>query len=139
MTSICPTAALLARFPGLYIPILDLSFNGPAPTDTQFHTVEIIRQYDGFADFPLYPLNLIATVNAVLGVVYVHPYDLRSQPGSRSEDVAGLSRAPHGDTDYYFFQTDDLPLFAPLRIAGGARAGDRRGRAGLQGDRGTGL
>ena len=60
MTPICPTAALLARFPGLYIPILDLTFNGPAPTDTQFDTVEINRQYDGFTDFPLYPLNVVA-------------------------------------------------------------------------------
>ena len=94
MTSICPTAALLARFPGLYIPILDLSFNGPAPTDTPFDTVEITRQYDGFADFPLYPLNVISLLNAVLGAVYVHPYDLRRQPGSRSDEVARLSRAP---------------------------------------------
>ena len=71
-----PNGGLASRFPGLYIPILDLSFNGPAPTDTQFDTVEINRQYDGFADFPLYPLNVISLLNAVLGVVYVHPYDL---------------------------------------------------------------
>ena len=55
-----PNGGLLARFPGLYIPILDSSFNGPAPTDTQFHTDDIIRQYDGFADFPLYPINGIS-------------------------------------------------------------------------------
>ena len=71
-----PNGGLAARFPGLYIPILDWTFNGPAPTDTQFDTVEINRQYDGFADFPLYPLNLVADVNAVLGIVYVHLYDL---------------------------------------------------------------
>ena len=67
-----PNGGLLARFPGLYIPILDLSFNGPEPTDTQFDTVVITRQYDGFADFPLYPLNVIADLNAVLGFLYVH-------------------------------------------------------------------
>ena len=59
-----PNGGIPARFPGLYIPILDFSFNGPAPTDTQFDTVEITRQYDFFADFPLYPLNLVAALNA---------------------------------------------------------------------------
>jgi PE-PPE domain len=33
-----------------------LTLNGPAPTDIQFDTVEINQQYDGLADFPLYPL-----------------------------------------------------------------------------------
>ena len=69
-----PNGGLVARFPGLYIPILDWSFNGPEPTDTQFDTVVITRQYDFFADFPLYPLNLVADLNAVLGVFYVHLY-----------------------------------------------------------------
>ena len=55
-----PNGGLAARFPGLYIPILDITFNGPALTDTQFHTVEVIRQYDAADDFPLYPINLIA-------------------------------------------------------------------------------
>ena len=35
-----PNGGLSTRFPGLYIPILDVSFNGPAPTDTQFDTVD---------------------------------------------------------------------------------------------------
>ncbi len=73
-----PNGGLLARFPGLYIPILDWTFNGPAPTDTQFDTVEINRQYDFMGDFPLYPLNLFADVNAALGFLYVHlfPFDV---------------------------------------------------------------
>ena len=69
-----PNGGLFARFPGLYIPILDWSFNGPEPTDTQFHTDVITRQYDGVADFPLHPLNVIADLNAVLGFLYVHTY-----------------------------------------------------------------
>ena len=28
-----------------------VTFNGPAATDTQFDTVEINRQYDGFSDY----------------------------------------------------------------------------------------
>ncbi len=107
-----------ARFPGLYIPILDLSFNGPAPTDTQFDTVVITRQYDGFADFPLYPLNLISLVNAVLGFVYVHMYAVRRQPGLPIRRQSPAYQGKHGDTSYYFFETQDLPLFGPLRTLG---------------------
>src|SRR5262245_49849648 len=34
-----PNGGFFARFPGLHLPILDASFSGPAPTDTQFATV----------------------------------------------------------------------------------------------------
>ena len=112
-----PNGGLLARFPGLYIPILDLSFNGPEPTNTQFHTDVITRQYDGVADFPLYPLNLVADLNAVLGVVYVHLNDFDvSLPADPTTSPA--YQGTHGDTSYYFFPTQDLPLFAPLRTLG---------------------
>ena len=112
-----PNGGFLARFPGLYLPILDLTFNGPAPTDTQFDTVEITRQYDVHADFPLYPLNGISLLNAVLGFVYVHayPFDVSLAPDPTTPPPIIAS---HGDTDYYFFETQDLPLFAPLRTLG---------------------
>ena len=112
-----PNGGLLARFPGLYIPILDFSFNGPAPTDTPFDTVEINRQYDFFADFPLYPLNVISLLNAVLGAIYVHsyPFDV-SLPADPTKSPAYQGK--YGDTSYYFFETEDLPLFGPLRTLG---------------------
>ena len=109
-----PNGGLLARFPGLYIPILDFSFNGPEPTDTQFDTTVITQQYDLFADFPLYPLNFIADLNALLGFFYVHlyPFDVSlADPSTPLPDT-------HGNTDYYFFETQDLPLFGPLRTLG---------------------
>src|SRR4029077_15272702 len=58
-----PNGGLFARFPGLFIPIINWEFNGPAPTAPQFDPVVIPSQYDGFADFPLYPLNLVSTAN----------------------------------------------------------------------------
>ena len=112
-----PNGGLSSRFPGLYIPILDLTFDGPAPTDTQFDTIEINRQYDGAADFPLYPLNVIATLNALLGFVYLHtnPFDV-SLPEDPTTSPA--YQGTHGDTSYYFFKSENLPLFAPLRSLG---------------------
>jgi hypothetical protein len=112
-----PNGGLFARFPGLHVPILDISFNGPEPTDTQFDTVVITRQYDPFSDFPLYPLNLVADLNVLLGGAYVHtnPFDV-SLPADPSTSPA--YQGTHGDTSYYFFQTQHLPLFDPLRTLG---------------------
>jgi len=112
-----PNGGFASRFPGLYLPIVDVSFNGSAPTDTQFDTVEITRQYEGVADFPLYPLNVLADLNAVLGVFYVHlnDFDVRLPAQPRKSPAY---QGTYGDTDYYFFETKDLPLFDPLRSLG---------------------
>ena len=134
-----PNGGLMSRFPGLYIPILDFSFNGPAPTDTQFDTVEITRQYDGFTDFPLYPLNLVADLNAVLGIVYVHMYLFDVSLAADPYDVAGCTRAPTVTPSYYFFENPGPAVVRSAAHPRGARGGDRRGRAVLPGDRGTGL
>ncbi len=110
----------MARFPGLYIPIVDLPFNGPAPTDTGFDTVMINKEYDGLGDFPLYPLNLVSTANALLGgpLCYVHCYafDLSLPAVNPTESPAYQGK--YGDTSYYFFENPDLPLFGPLRTVG---------------------
>jgi hypothetical protein len=112
-----PNGGIHARFPGFYIPILDWTFDGPEQTNTQFDTDVIIRQYDGFADFPLYPLNVIATLNALLGVIYVSPFlfDVSLQPDPTATPP---TVSQHGNTTYYFFETEDLPLFGPLRTLG---------------------
>jgi hypothetical protein len=75
------------------------------------------RQYDAVADFPLYPLNLIAVANAFLGGFYVHLHEWDvSLPADPTKSPA--YQGTHGDTSYYFFETQDLPLFGPLRTLG---------------------
>jgi hypothetical protein len=110
-----PNGGVMTRFWGLYLPFVDFYFNGPAPTDTQFDTDIITQRWDGFADFPIYPIVLPSVVNAVLGFFYVH------------EEYADVTLAPDpskhfvgkdGDTEYYFFETENLPLFGPLRSLG---------------------
>ncbi len=112
-----PNGGLMSRFAGLYIPILDFPFNGPAATDTQFDTVEVVQQYDGFTDFPLYPLNVVADLNAIMGIAYVHTYLLDNSLASDASGPAPI-KTTHGDTTYYFFESENLPLFAPLRAVG---------------------
>ena len=110
-----PNGGLFARFPGFYLPVLDWSFSGPAPTDAPFDAVVINRQYDFFSDFPLYPLNLVADLNALLGGFYIHtnPTDV-----SLASDPSSAYQGTYGRTSYYTYETQDLPLFGPLRSLG---------------------
>ncbi|CQD25004.1 PE family protein [Mycolicibacterium conceptionense] len=58
-----PNGGILARFEGLYIPLLGVSFDGATPDD-EYQTIDVAREYDLIADFPKYPLNLLADLNA---------------------------------------------------------------------------
>ncbi|MGV0837417.1 PE-PPE domain-containing protein [Mycolicibacterium thermoresistibile] len=115
-----PNGGLLARFPGLHIPILGVTFNGATPTQGPFDTYDVARQYDGWADFPTYPLNLVATANAVLGIYYLHGgyYDLLAENPEILTDEQLTSTQQYGDTTYYLIKTDRLPLLRPLRELG---------------------
>ena len=114
-----PNGGLNARFPGAFIEELGWTFSAAAPTDTGFTTIDVARQYDLFADFPRYPLNAIATANAVVALLYgthdyspvtVDPADPRYDPNTVVQQF--------GDTTYYFIPTPMLPLLRPLRDLG---------------------
>ena len=103
-----PNGGILERFQGLYIPILGVTFNGATLTNTQYPTVDVTRQYDGWSDFPTNPLNLLADANAIAGIYYLH-----GDYGS-----VGLGNAvlqdQYGDTKYSLIPTQTLPLLMPL-------------------------
>ncbi|MGE2692145.1 PE-PPE domain-containing protein [Mycolicibacterium pulveris] len=82
-----------------------------APTDTQYSTVDIALQYDGFSDFPLNPLNLLASLNAYMGIIFLH-----TTYGGHSLSGPGvLDQGQYGDTHYYLISTDVLPLLKPVQ------------------------
>ncbi|MCX2931427.1 PE-PPE domain-containing protein [Mycobacterium sp. CVI_P3] len=85
----------------------------PPPTDTQYATVDIATQYDGLADNMLNPLNLLAALNAYVGLEQHVTYDARSltQP-------AVVDQGQYGDTHYYLISTPILPLLVPLETFG---------------------
>lgn len=56
----------------MYIPFFNASFNGPTPTDTGYQGTDIAFYYDGIADFPTYPINLLADLNAFFGLLTIH-------------------------------------------------------------------
>jgi hypothetical protein len=101
-----PDGGILERFEGLSIPIVGVTFNGATPTDTGMPTVDVARQYDGIADFPTNPLNLLADVNAGLGFFYLH--------GSYFGVGTPLPQGQFGDTTYFLIPTAVLPLLMPL-------------------------
>lgn len=133
-----PDGGFLERFAGLVIPgATGFDFNGAEPTDAGITTVDIANQYDAVADFPQYPINGVADINALLGFIYQHagygdgplPYPVPaiwppSDPLSGpyvDEYVLGSTdvvRQVDGDTTFYFFPTTDLPLLDPLRSLG---------------------
>lgn len=110
-----PNGGILARFDGLHIPMLGVSFDGATPND-DYSTIDVARQYDLIADFPKYPLNLLADMNALLGYVYLHP-----NYGSQVIDLADPSTYQsytEGNTTYYLVHTENLPLLQPMRDFG---------------------
>lgn len=106
-----PNGGLLERFAGFYIPYLGIAFTGATPTNSPREapllTVDYARQYDAWVDFPNNPLNLLSTVNALLGALYLHPRDL-------FEDGPPLLQGYYQDTTYYLGRTDLLPLVIPI-------------------------
>ncbi|MFD5177902.1 PE-PPE domain-containing protein [Nocardia sp. NPDC058379] len=125
------------------IPVADISFGPPTPTDTGIATTDIAMQYDGISDFPAYPLNVLADANALLGTLLIHPSYLQPKgDGAGSEPKAGAAiygyRDPadfvaqqncaahpencqsHGDTVYKTIPSPEgtLPLLYPLRAVG---------------------
>ncbi|MEB3019826.1 PE-PPE domain-containing protein [[Mycobacterium] crassicus] len=124
-----PNGGLLSRFAipevPLYIPSMGIDFYGATP-DTPYATDIYIAEYDGFSDFPRYPLNLLSTLNAILGIAFVHGPGY-SRPDSidsaqlllGSTNYDGPLTLPDGvsaalNTDYYMIPTDVLPLLQPL-------------------------
>lgn len=118
-----PNGALQYRLGDRYeTPILDERTR----LDTPFKTIDIAMQYDIATDAPLYPINLLADINWLLGGLYVHnnylplqdPYDQYNTPVMPSlEGLQGVTK-PGIDTTFYFIPTADLPLFGPLRTLG---------------------
>jgi PE-PPE domain len=88
------------------IPFLGITFSGATPTNTPYPTVDVAREYDGVADAPTNPLNLLADANALAGVYYNHGnYFGLGQPTLQGQ---------YGDTTYYMFMTYPLPILMPL-------------------------
>jgi hypothetical protein len=123
-----PNGGLLSRFDGftttsgtvvpdqLNLPSLGVAFDGATPSADYATTVYSI-EYDGFTDFPKYPLNFLADVNAFLGIETLHGTYLNGGDGTEGlgsgpslGDIANatqLQTTPGSLSDYYMITTLD--------------------------------
>ncbi|MGH3561824.1 MAG: PE-PPE domain-containing protein, partial [Mycobacterium sp.] len=74
-----PNGGQEERFDGLNLPSLGTSFEGATPAN-DFPTDIYTLEYDGYADFPQYPINFLADLNALLGMVDIHGLYLELTP-----------------------------------------------------------
>jgi hypothetical protein len=88
-----PNGGMLARFPGLNIPSLGLPFYGGMNANTGYTVINNTLEYDGFADFPQYPIDFLADLNAVTGIVFVHGTYL-SVPQAQLDQAITLPTSP---------------------------------------------
>ena len=133
-----PDGGFFSRFSGRNMPMFSLTslgidFYGATPgapvpaTGVEYPTTNYTREYDGFADFPRYPINFLADLNAGLGIVYVHPQYTptitQAQCAEKAfcllqtevEAAQPLPSTKPATQQYFFIPTENLPLVQPLR------------------------
>ncbi|MGH3564146.1 MAG: PE-PPE domain-containing protein, partial [Mycobacterium sp.] len=117
-----PNGGLLSRFPDLTLPSIGITFPGPTPADTIYPTDIWTQEYDGFADYPQYPINLLADVNALLGINYLHLNYVSLQPDQVSGAIPLPTSPGYDGVTHYFMiplpPTENLPLLDPLAQLG---------------------
>jgi hypothetical protein len=86
---------------------------GKVMPQTQYHVIDISRQYDYVSDVPNGPFNLVAAANALAGFALgLHDYT--------DVDINDPANTvwTEGNTTYVFVPTENLPLLEPLRWVG---------------------
>ncbi len=112
-----PNGGLIARFPGLSFPSLGVTF-GTATPSNDFKTTIWTLEYDGFADFPQYPIDFLADANALAGIVFIHgTYPHLTQ--AVLSTAQPLQTSGPTMTTYNMIPTENLPLLTPLRLIPG--------------------
>ncbi|SRX91834.1 PE-PPE domain-containing protein [Mycobacterium shimoidei] len=100
-----------------HLPFLNVPLSiGPTPTDA-FATDVYTATYDGWANFPADPTNLLAVINALVGVQTVH--GLYPHPGTTLDIDNIVDLGTIGETHFYSIPAP-LPLLAFLHDAGPA-------------------
>jgi hypothetical protein len=103
-----PNGGLLTRFPTLSLPSLGFTF-GTATPDNSFPTRIYTIEYDGFADFPQYPIDALSDLNAFLGIIELHgQYPLLTP--LQINGATQLATVGPTQTQYFVVDTGKFPL-----------------------------
>ncbi len=107
-----PNGGFYERFAGLQLPSLGMDFYGATPASpypTNIYTIE----YDGYADFPRYPLNFLADMNALASENHFYYHVLT--PQQLNSMAIQLPTSGPTTTNYYMIPANNLPLLGPIR------------------------
>jgi hypothetical protein len=130
-----PNGGALERFAGfettsghtvtdpLNLPSLGFVFDSATPSDDYVTNIYSL-EYDGFADFPRYPLNFLSDLNAFLGIATLHGTYLNGfeegHGGPTAEQIANAILLPgsaaDGTTDSLtnYYMIDETPPLVAL-------------------------
>lgn len=91
----------------------------PRPAETPYAGTEVIRQYDGWADWPDDSSNLLAVFNAVVGMTTVHSnyFDVNINDPANVRYTPDLADGSPGNVTYVWVPNPVLPMvagFGPL-------------------------
>jgi PE-PPE domain/PE family len=111
-----PNGGLFSRFPGLSFPSLGVTLGNATPGD-DYPTVIYNVEYDGFADFPRYPIDIFSDLNALLGMNYAHELTPTLNPADLPSGYSITQLPTQGPTEttYYMINNPNLPLLQPVR------------------------
>jgi hypothetical protein len=98
------------------VPALGVTFSGAQPSDlypTDVYTLE----YDGFSDFPRYPIDELSTLNALLGIIFQHVTYADLSTAQIQDAIQLPTSAADTLTNYYMIPDPYLPLLEPAASA----------------------
>ncbi|CAM2737547.1 hypothetical protein BST27_13405 [Mycobacterium intermedium] len=109
-----PNGGLLSRFSGLVMPSLGFTFYGATPSNS-FTTNVYTIEYDGFADFPQYPINILADLNALAGIYFAHGTYADLTPEQIATAIPLTNTVGPTTNTYHIIPNPNLPLTQGLR------------------------
>ena len=101
---------------GVHVPLLGYTVENPPVTP--YNTTIVYHQYEGFADPPDRPWNLLADANAVMGVNHYHLYTGFTSQTQVVEVGSPVTNSAGGTTTTYMVPATILPLLLPLQTFG---------------------
>jgi hypothetical protein len=106
-----PNGGFYERFAGLQLPSLGFTFYGATPSNA-YPTTVITIEYDSFADFPQYPLDILSDLNAIESTNHFYYHILTTQ---QLNSAVVLPTSGPTTTTYEIIPATQLPLLNPIR------------------------
>jgi hypothetical protein len=85
-----------------------------SPPQTPYHVSVVTYEYDGFADFPDRPLNLLADLNALAGMLLLHNATYFADISNMTPTSVVTDPVTNGTTTRYLIAPGQLPLVSLL-------------------------